>query len=93
MESNPDTSQREHQFGNIDTATQELNKLGFSLDDSLFPKELYHVVPIKIQDDHPKKSDCRTPRLVDVVDTERPIIFDKPFDNNPFLFTSARLPV
>lgn len=85
MEVNPDTLQREYKFGNVDTATQRLNRLGFSLDDSLFPKELYHVVPIEIQDDHPKMSDCRTPRLVAVVDSEGTLIFDKPFDNNPVL--------
>ena len=85
MEVNPDTLQREYKFGNVDTATQELNKLGFSLDDSLFPKELYYVVPIKIQDDYPKMSDCRTPRFVAVVDSNGTLIFDKPFDNNPVL--------
>jgi len=85
MELNPDTLQREYEFGNIDTATQELNRLGFSLDDSLFPKELYHVIPIKIQDDYPKMSDCRTPRFVAIVDSKGTLIFDKPFDNNPVL--------
>lgn len=85
MESNPKTLQREHRFGDIDTATQELNRLGFSLDDSLFPKEVYHVIPIKIQDDYPKMSDDRTPRFVAVVDSKGTLIFDKPFDNNPVL--------
>jgi len=85
MELNPDTLQREYKFGNVDTATQELNRLGFSLDDSLFPKELYHVVPIEIQDDHPRMSDGITSRFVAVVDSKGTLIFDKPFDDNPVL--------
>ena len=91
MEFNPETSQREHRFDNVDTATQELNRLGFSLDDSLFPKKLYHVIPIKIQDDYPKMSDCRTPRLVAVVDSNGTLIFDKPFDNNPVLIRYQKI--
>ena len=85
MEVNPDTLQREYKFGNIDTATKELNRLGFSLDDSLFPKKVYHVVPIKIQDDYPRMKNTRTPRFVAVVDSNGTLIFDKPFDNNPIL--------
>lgn len=85
MEFNPNIPQREYEFGNIDTATQELNRLGFSLDDSLFPKEVYHVIPIKIQEDYPKMNDDRTPRFVAIVDSKGTLIFDKPFDNNPVL--------
>jgi len=91
MEVNPDTLQREYKFGNVDTATQRLNRLGFSLDDSLFPKELYHIVPIEIQDDYPKMSDCRTLRFVAVVDSKGTLIFDKPFDNNPVLIRYQKI--
>lgn len=87
----PDTSQREHGFGNVDTATQKLNRLGFSLIDSFFPGEMYHVVPNKIQDDYPMMSDGRTPRFVAVVDSEGNLIYDKPHDNNPVLMRYQKI--
>ena len=84
---NPDTSQKEHRFDNVEIATQELNRLGFSLNNSLFSNsgEIYHVVPSKIQDDYPKMSDGITPRFVAIIDSECNLIFDKPYDNNSVL--------
>ncbi len=84
MKAGPDT-QREYKFNNIETAIRELNKLGFSLDDSLFPKEPYHVIPTKIEDDYPTMKYTKTPRIVAVVDSTGKLIFDKPFDDNPIL--------
>ena len=87
MRFNPDTSQKEYSFGNIEIVTQELNRLGFSLENSLFSNsgEIYHVVPSKIQDDYPKMSDGRTPRFVAVVDSKGKLTYDKPYDNNSVL--------
>ena len=76
----------EHKFDNIETATRELNRLGFSLDDSLSPGNLYLVVPSEIPDDYPMmRGDGKTPRFVALVDPKGTLIFDKPFDKNPVL--------
>ena len=75
----------EHKFGNIEIATRELDELGFSLDGPFFKEKIYHVVPSKIEDDHPTMRNSKTPRFVAVVDSEGTLFFDKPFDENPVL--------
>lgn len=91
MEFNPDTLKREHDFGGIETATQELKELGFSLDDSLFPKTLYQVIPNEIDDDYPRTINTRKPRAVAVVYPNGTLIFARPFDNNSILMEYQKI--
>ncbi len=75
----------EHQFDNVETASKELNKLGFSLRGSFFHREIYHVVPEEMPDGYPMMGNRRTPRFVAFVTSKGTLIFDKPFDENPIL--------
>ena len=75
----------EHKFDSLDIATQELSRLGFSLDGPFFKEKIYHVVPSKITDDHPTMRNSRTPRFVAFVNSKGTLTFDKPFDENSIL--------
>ncbi|MEK6897177.1 MAG: hypothetical protein AABW93_01455 [Nanoarchaeota archaeon] len=75
----------EHKFGNLKTAIRELNELGFSANESLISKGLYHVLPIEMRDDYPMMGDGTTPRFVAFLYSTGTLIFVKPYDENPVL--------
>ncbi len=75
----------EHKFGNLNKAIRKLNELGFSLNESVISKALYHVLPSEMRDGYPMMEDGTTPRFVAFLYSTGTLIFVEPHDKNPVL--------